>query len=267
MTNTDTHAHEVSSSPVEIEIRGQVAIIWLNRPNQRNSINLGLTTGLRDAIRQVEENPDLRVAILAGRGEAFCAGMDLKAFDAGDHHDIIFGEGRFAGFVDLPRRKPIIAAVHGFALAGGFELMLACDMVVAGESSQFGVPEACVGLFAAAGGCFRLAARMPLVKAKELMLTGTMITAKEALQYGLLNHLVLDDQVLDRALKLADGILACAPLSVEMGLELTKSAATSQETEIWEQNNALFAKVLNSNDAKEGARAFIEKRSPVWTGT
>jgi len=108
---------------------------------------------------------------------------------------------------------------------------------------------------------------MPLVKAKELVLTGTMITAKEALQYGLLNHLVLDDQVLDRALKLADGILACAPLSVEMGLELTKSAATSQETEIWEQNNALFAKVLNSNDAKEGARAFIEKRSPVWTGT
>lgn len=251
---------------VHYETRGAIAIVTLNRPKQRNSVNVDVTEGLRAAIARVEADPDVRVAILTGTGDVFCAGMDLAAFVGGDGDAILGGEGRFAGLVDAPRSKPWIAAVNGPALAGGFELVLACDLIVASETAYFALPEPKVGIFACAGGPFRLARRIPPAKALELALTGERLSAQDAAAMGLVNAVTTPDGVLDAALELAERILVNAPLGVSATLALGRAAAAQAEQELWALNDRLWQDVAVSSDAIEGPKAFLEKRRPEWSG-
>lgn len=244
---------------------GAVAIVTLNRPDQRNAIDAETTAGLRAAFAAFEADPDLRVAILTGAGPVFCAGMDLKAFVNGEQEDILFGPGRLGGFVSRSGRKPVIAAVQGPALAGGFELMLACDMAVAIRSASFGLPEARRGLVAGAGGAFRIAQLLPKAIANEILLTGAPFGADRAAELGLLNR-VVDEDPLAAALELAHEIARNAPLSVAAGLDLARSAHEAQEKALWPENDRHLRALLASRDAHEGARAFAEKRPARWTG-
>jgi enoyl-CoA hydratase/carnithine racemase len=256
-TSTDTPV-------VEFSTQGPVGVITLNRPDQRNCVNVEVTKQLREAVRSLESDPNLRVGVLTGKGKVFCAGMDLKAFADGNVDEVLFGEGRFGGFVSLKRSKPIIAAVNGAALAGGLELMLACDMAIATCSTKFGLPEARVGLFAAGGGVFRLAQNIPTVKALELTLTGAKFSAAEAYGWGLLNNVVEDGTALVAAIKLASEIAKSAPGSVRDSLLLTKLVQSEMEDRLWEFSDRLLAETIISEDAKEGALAFKEKRPPEW---
>lgn len=248
------------------ETRGAVAIVTLNRPKQRNAVNIDMTEGLRAALARLEADPDIRVGILTGTGDIFCAGMDLAAFVGGDGEAILWGEGRFAGFVDAPRSKPMIAAVNGPALAGGFELVLACDLVVAGETAFFGLPEPSVGIYACAGGPFRLAHKIPPAKALELALTAGRLSAQDARDFGLVNKLVEPDAVLRSALDMAELILKNAPGGITATLALIRAAAARTEQELWDLNDRLWRDVGTSKDAVEGPKAFLEKRRPQWSG-
>lgn len=254
------------NDPVLYETRDAVAILTLNRPEQRNSVNIDLTHALRAALARLEADETVRVAILTGAGNVFCAGMDLKAFLDGDGETILSGEGRFAGFVQAKRTKPIIAAVNGPALAGGCELALACDLIVASETAFFGLPEPGVGIFAGAGGPFRLARKIPLGKAMELVLTGDRLSAQDAHAYGMVNHLAAPNEVLDAAVSLAERIIRNAPLSVSATLELMRAASQEAEQELWAMNDRLWTDVVASDDAREGPTAFTEKRAPQWGG-
>lgn len=254
------------NDPVLYEMRGAVAILTLNRPEQRNSVNVDLTHALRAALARLETDKTVRVAILTGAGDVFCAGMDLKAFLDGDGETILSGEGRFAGFVQAKRTKPIIAAVNGPALAGGCELALACDLIVASETAFFGLPEPGVGIFAGAGGPFRLARKIPLGKAMELVLTGDRLSAQDAHAYGMVNDLSAPDKVLNAAVSLAERIIRNAPLSVSASLELMRAASQEAEQNLWAMNDRLWTDVVASDDAREGPTAFIEKRAPQWNG-
>lgn len=251
---------------VTYETCGATAILTLNRPEQRNSVNAALADALRTAITRFEADPAIRVGLLTGAGPVFCAGMDLKAFLDGEGDAILFGKNRFAGFVLARRTKPMIAAVNGPALAGGFEIALACDMIVAAETAVFGLPEVGVGIFACAGGPFRLARKVPPAKALELSLTGGRITASEGLALGVVNRVVPPDEVLQAALDLADRIGRNAPLGVAATLKLVRAASAADEQELWALSDALWTDIKTSPDAAEGPRAFAEKRPPVWTG-
>jgi enoyl-CoA hydratase len=248
------------------ETRGAVAIMTLNRPKQRNSVNIEVTESLRAALARAEADPDVRVVILTGNGDVFCAGMDLAAFVEGDGDAILSGEGRFAGFVDAPRSKPLIAAVNGPALAGGFELALACDLIVASETAFFSLPEPKVGIFACAGGPFRLARKIPPAKALELALTAERLSAQDACSVGLANAVCKSERVLDTALELAERILENAPLGISATLALSRALAAQAEQELWALNERLLRDVAASNDAIEGPKAFLQKRRPKWTG-
>ncbi len=255
------------SDLVSYERRGPVAILTLNRPDARNAINAEMASALRAAVQRIEADSEARVGILASSGSTFCAGMDLKAFLGGEAEAILQGEGRFAGFVDAGRRKPIIAAVEGPALAGGFELALACDFIVASETASFGLPEVGVGIFACAGGTFRLARRIPPAKALELCLTAARISAAEAHDLGLLNRLTPAGEVLAAAEDLALKIAANAPLAVAASLEIGRRAEAMDEKELWALTDRLWQEVVKSQDAAEGPRSFAEKRKPVWQGS
>ncbi len=248
------------------ERRGQVEVLTLNRPEARNAINAEVTRQMSGLLDELEKDEDLRVIVLTGAGTAFCAGMDLKAFGGGGGGSIGGGSGGFAG---IGRRKipvPLIAAVNGPAVAGGFELVLACDLVVAADHAVFGIPEVKRGLLAAGGGLVRLPRRLPLAAAMELALTGDSISAERAHQLGLVNIVVPADRVMDEALALAGRIIENAPLSVRYSRELTMQAAEVSEEEAWKLNDQATAKVFGSADAMEGPRAFAEKRAPNWTG-
>jgi len=249
---------------VRFEVKGAIALITLDRPDQRNCINAEVADALRAAIRRLEADPSLRVGVLCGNGRVFCAGMDLKALSEGKVEEVLFGEGRFAGIVSLERRKPLIAAVQGAALAGGLEIMLSCDMVVAEEGTRFGIPEARIGLVAAAGGVFRLAQRIPPARARELVLTGAPFTTDEALAWGLLNRVVPEGEVRAAALALAGEVLKSAPESVTEGLRLARLLELEAEQRAWPVSDDIIRRLMVSADAMEGARAFIEKRPPVW---
>lgn len=255
------------TAPVLYEARGPVAILTLNRPVQRNSINPELADALREAVQRFETDPDIRVAILTGAGDAFCAGMDLKAFLQGEGDKILFGPNRFAGFVDAERTKPVIAAVNGPALAGGFEIALACDLIVASDTAFFGLPEVGVGIFAVAGGPFRLARKIPPARALELALTTDRLSASDAHAFGLVNRLVPREQVLEAALDLAARIARNAPLGVAATLAVCRAAAAQGERDLWKLSEQLWPQVAASSDAIEGPRAFTEKQKPVWSGT
>jgi enoyl-CoA hydratase len=242
------------------ETRGRVLVITLNRPRAVNAINTALMDALWAAVRQLEESPGLAVGVLSGGGTAFCSGMDLKAFAA---------EGLPKGlheFYSQGSAKPLIAAVEGVALAGGFELALTCDLLVASTTARFGLPEARVGLFAAGGGLIRLARRIPYGRAVEMALTGSQIDGDEAYRLGLVNRLTEPGGAAAAAVAIAERVAACAPLSVRASRELIRQAWTATEEEFWELQRPLVKSVFRSADAAEGARAFAQKRPPAWTG-
>jgi enoyl-CoA hydratase/carnithine racemase len=255
------------SAPVVLrERRGQVEILTLNRPEARNAINGAVSKAITAALDELDKDEDLRVIILTGTGDkAFCSGMDLKAFGAGTGGPVT-GPGGFAGFVRRQKPVPTIAAVNGPALAGGFELVLACDLVVASEHAVFGIPEVKRGLLAAGGGLVRLPKRLPMATAMELALTGDSITAARAYELGLVNLVVPADRVFDEALALAARIIENAPLSVRHSRELTTLAADVSEEEAWALSDAATETVFSSADAHEGPLAFAEKRPPKWQG-
>lgn len=257
----------MSETPkVLYEVKDAVAIITLNRPEQRNAIDAETTNQLRVAIDRLEANKTVRVGILAGAGAVFCAGMDLKAFARGEVEDVLFGPGRFAGFVSRQRSKPIIAAVKGAALAGGFELMLACDLAIAERTAHFGLPEATRGLIAGGGGAFRLGQLLPKVIANEILLTGAPVTAERAVALGLLNRVVEPGDLLAEAMHLATEIARNAPLAIASSLELAGFARDASTGTFWQANDRSLRRIMKSDDAREGAQAFSERRPPVWRG-
>jgi enoyl-CoA hydratase len=242
---------------------GKVCVITLNRPDARNSVNRDLAEQLAAALEALDADPALSVGVLTGAGKGFSAGMDLKAFLTGGMPTVP-GRG-FAGIVERSADKPLIAAVEGFALAGGLEIALACDLLVAGRSARFGIPEVGVGLFAAAGALMHLPRRVPYSVAMELALTGDPVGADRAAELGLVNRVVDDGTALAAAIELADRIARNAPL----GLRASKAALRGNwgrtEAEFWEMQAPLMD-VFASEDAKEGALAFSEKRPPNWQG-
>lgn len=243
------------------EARGRVLVITLNRPDAMNAINTALSQGLLRAVEELDTNPDLTVGVLTGAGRGFCSGMDLKAFAS---------EGPPIGmdqFIRNGARKPLIAAIEGFALAGGLELALSCDLLVAAAGVKIGIPEVNVGLFAAGGGLLRLPRVLPYAVAMELALTADPITAEQAHAYGLVARVAEKGAALETALTLAERIAKNAPLGVAASKQLVKMSLDVTEAEFWEAQKPLVAKVFTSNDAKEGPRAFAEKRAPNWSGS
>jgi enoyl-CoA hydratase len=243
------------------ERRDRVLLITLNRPDAMNSINGALSHGLWDAVQQLNGDAGLTAGVLTGAGRGFSAGMDLKAFARGE--DI----GPMMRFVQEGAEKPLIGAIEGFALAGGLELALSCDLLVAAKGAKLGIPEAKVGLFAAGGGLLRLPSRVGFGKAMEMALTGDPITAEEAERYGLVARVAEPGQAVVVALELAARVAANAPLGVAASKQLIRATQGATEAEFWAIQGPLQGKVFTSNDAQEGPKAFAEKRAPEWTGT
>jgi enoyl-CoA hydratase len=249
-----------ATEAVLTEVRGRVLIITLNRPEAMNAINTALAQGLLKAVAQLDEDPNLTVGVLTGAGRGFCAGMDLKAFAT---------EGGPVGmdtFIEKGAQKPLIAAIEGFALAGGLELALACDLLVAAKGVKIGIPEVGVGLFAAGGGLLRLPRVLPYGVAMELALTADPITAEQGHAYGLISRLSEKGAALEAALELAERIAKNAPLGVAASKQLVRASLDHTEEEFWELQKPYLGRVFTSSDAKEGPRAFAEKRAPNWSG-
>lgn len=249
---------------LERERRGHTEILRLNRPEARNAINPETSREIEAALDDIEADPQAWCAVVTGAGPVFCAGADLKVVASGGGIDIMTERGGFAGLVERDVAKPLIAAVNGPALAGGFEIVLACDFVVAAEHAVFGLPEVQRGLLAAAGGPLRLAQRVPLAIALELTVLGDPIDAARAYALGLVNRVVPEDQVLDAALAIADRIIANSPAAVRGARNLVKGATDATDAEAWELSRRVMREVGSSPDGIEGATAFVEKRSPVW---
>ena len=246
------------------ERKGHIEILTINRPEARNAINLATATALSDALDEIEADDDIWVVVLTAAGDkAFSAGMDLKAFATGEFP--ITDKG-FGGITKRNFPKALIAACNGSALAGGCEIMLSCDLVVAADHAKFGIPEVARGLVAGAGGLIRLPKRIPRAIALEMALTGEPIDAARALQIGLVNRVVPGDQLMVEALALAERIAKNAPMAVRLSKQVMLEAAELAEDEAWGVNDAVFGAIGRSSDAMEGAIAFAEKREPNWTG-
>ena len=255
-----------STEPVVLsEVRGRVKVITLNRPEAMNAVNQELAVALAGEMDELDSNPDLSVGILAGNGRGFCAGMDLKAFVQGSFPTV---EGRgFGGVTQKPPTKPLIAAVEGFALAGGLELALSADLIVASEGAKFGIPEASVGLFAGAGGLLRLPRVVPYAVAMRMALTAQPITAEEAHGYGMVSEIAPKGEALDKAIELAEQVAKNAPLALIASKDLIREMQGRTEAEFWAyQAENHYDTVFKSEDGKEGATAFAEKRAPNWQG-
>lgn len=250
-------------SEVLTEVRDGVLIITLNRPEAKNAANRALSEGVAAALDRLDAEDGLRVGIITGAGGTFCSGMDLKAFLQGEV-PAVKGRG-FAGLTEAPPKKPLIAAVDGYALAGGFEIMLACDLVVANKDAKFGIPEAKRGLAAAAGGLVRLPRQIAPRLAMELALTGEFITAGRAYEMGLINR-VTDGVALDAALELAASITANGPLAVARSKQVIVESGGWAEADIWKKQAEVLGNLFASEDAREGAAAFAQKRKPEWKG-
>lgn len=285
---------------ITLEKTGRTAILTLDRPEARNAVTARMASEVLLAMADIEADRDILVGVLAGAGPAFCAGMDLAEHLDGKGVDICLGpelpkkeeplpqgldmlgelvsraksKGRgresgragFAGFVHYPRTKPFIAAVDGPALAGGFELVLACDMVVASRSARFGLPEPRVGLFAAAGGAFRLPRLIPAARAMRMLLTGESMDAAEAERLGLVNEVVEQGETLQAALSLAAKIAKNAPYALKETFNLARAARQMHEGAFWEENERAFRRILTTLDSTEGPQAFLDKRDPEWKG-
>jgi enoyl-CoA hydratase len=252
------------SDEVLTERRGRTLIITINRPEARNAANKAVAEGLAAACDELDDTPELSAAVLTGAGGNFCAGMDLKAFAAGE---LAYVPGRGLGFTERPPRKPLISAVEGHAVAGGTELVLATDLVVAAKDAKFGIPEVKRGLVAAGGGLLRLPHRIPYQKALELALTGESFTAEQGAQWGFVNVLTEPGEALAGAIELAERITANGPLAVAVTKDIMVQSADWSSDEMWQKQGELISPVFASNDAKEGAIAFAQKRAPNWTGT
>jgi len=246
---------------VRTEIHGRILVITLNRPQARNAMNGGVVAGVIEAFDRLDSDDTLSVGVLTGAGSGFCSGMDLKAFAL---------EGTPAGgdrLLEHGCRKPLIAAIEGFAMAGGLELALLCDLLVAGEGAKFGIPEVRVGLFAAGGALVRLPSRLPYAIAAEMALTADSFSAQTAHNYGLVNRVVPDGGAFSEALQLAERVARNAPLAVAASKEILRLAPGRSEAELFELQKPMFKRVFRSQDAKEGPRAFAEKRAPRWSAS
>jgi enoyl-CoA hydratase len=246
------------------ERKDGVLVMTMNRPKARNALNGALAHAIADAVDELENDKTLTVGILAGAGGNFCSGMDLKAFLTGETP--VIGRRGLAGITTTPPSKPMIAAIEGYALAGGCEVALACDMIVASTEAKFGLPETKRSLVAGAGGLFRLPERIPYAIAMEYALTGAHFDAEKAHGWGLVNRLTEPGGALDGALALAAEIAANGPLAVRATKQIVAQAGHWSAEERWKLQEELMRPVFKSSDAKEGALAFAEKRAPVWKG-
>ena len=249
---------------VLVAVADGIAVITINRPAARNAVNGEVARGIARATDELDARGDVRVLILTGAGGSFCAGMDLKGFLAGDV-PAVAGRG-FGGITERPPAKPIIAAVEGYALAGGFELVLACDLVVASEEAKFGLPEVTRGLVAGAGGLLRLPRRIPYHLAMEIALTGEHFPAARLAEVGLVNKLVPAGQALSAAMELAGRIALGAPLALAASKRVIVESADWPSAEAFARQSDIISPIFRSKDAMEGAAAFAEKRSPAWRG-
>jgi enoyl-CoA hydratase len=252
------------SDEVLVERRGAVQVITLNRPRARNALDAAVARGVAEAVDELDRSDELRAGVLTGAGGFFSAGMDLKAFLRGETPEI---EGRgLCGITVTPPRKPLVAAVEGWALAGGFELVLACDLVVAGRTARFGVPEVKRSLVAAGGAALLLPHRVPRAIALEMLLTGEPIDAERAAAVGLVNRVVDEGAALDAAVELAEAIAANGPLAVAATKQIVQSSPSWAPQEVYARQQAIVGPVMASEDAREGSAAFAERRDPVWRG-
>lgn len=246
------------------EVRDGVLLVTLNRPDQRNAVNRAVAEGIAAALDRLDGDGALRVGVLTGAGRGFCAGMDLKAFVAGEPVAVP-GRG-FAGIVRRASEKPLIAAVEGFAVAGGFEIALACDLIVAAHGARFGIPEVKRGLVAAGGALLRLPQRIPYHLAMELALTGELVEAERMASLGLVNRVVEPGSAVEEALSLARAVAANGPLAVAASKRVLVEAPSWPAGTEWERQAEISDPVRASEDAREGSLAFAEKRAPRWRG-
>lgn len=252
---------------IRYEVFGRVAVVTIDRPAARNAINGEVACGIEEAVDRMESDATIWVGVLTGSPPVFSAGADLKAVSAGGGPKLYTERGGFAGLVRRQRTKPLIAAVDGPALAGGTELVLACDLVVASENAQFGLPEVRRSLVASGGALFRLPRKIPVNLAMECALTGEPISAVRAHHFGLVNELCAPGATMERALELAGRICRNAPLAVRETRMALHDLAAGDETEGWERSEGAIARVNQTADFREGVAAFVEKRPPEWSGS
>lgn len=253
------------SDIVELQVEDRIQIMRINRPQARNAINLEVAEAIAAAMDRLDDDPDVDLGILTGAGGNFCAGMDLKAFAQTGLRPYV-GDRGFAGLCERPPAKPLIAAIEGYALAGGCELALACDLIVASREARLGLPETKRGLVPGSGGMLRLPARIPYHVAMEAVLTGDMLDAERLYQLGLINRLAEPGAALDEALALGRTIAANGPLAVRTAKQVIAQARNWRQDEMFDLQRPRIAHIFTSEDAREGATAFAEKRPPVWKG-
>jgi enoyl-CoA hydratase len=251
---------------VNYEVRGRVAVLTINRPDKKNAVNGEVARGMEAAIDRLEDDPEVWLGVLQGAGSVFCAGADLKAINEGRAGELQTERGGFAGIVARKRTKPIIAAVDGPALAGGTEIVLACDLVVASRAASFGIPEVKRSLVAAAGGLFRLPRLLPRNIALELGLTGDPISAERAAHFGFVNELCEPGEALETALALAERIAKNAPLAVRETRRLMLELVDADDETGFRESGAAMINLASTEDFWEGPKAFLEKREPEWKG-
>jgi enoyl-CoA hydratase len=257
-------ASSQEGEPVLTERRGNVLLITLNRPQVRNAVNAALAAGLAGALEELDADDSLAVGVLTGAGGFFCAGMDLGAFVKGESP--WFGDRGFAGIAQRSARKPLIAAIEGFAVAGGLEIALACDLIVAAKGAKMGIPEAKRSIIAAAGALLRLPRRMPYHLVMELALTGDPFPADRFHELGVVNRLAEPGSAVDVALELAAQLSKNGPLALIASKQILQEQFDWSSAEMWQKQGEITGPVMISEDAKEGASAFKEKREPVWKG-
>lgn len=253
-----------AAEPVLTERRGNVLLITLNRPEVRNAVNAALAAGVAGALEELDGDDGLSVGVLTGAGGFFCAGMDLGAFVKGESP--WFGDRGFAGIAQRSARKPLIAAIEGFAVAGGMEIALACDLIVAANGAKMGIPEVKRSLVAAGGALLRLPRRMPYHVVMELALTGDTMPAERFHQFGVVNALAEPGSAVDVALELAGRLAKNGPLALVASKQVLQEQFDWSSADMWEKQAAITGPVFASEDSKEGANAFKEKREPVWQG-
>jgi enoyl-CoA hydratase len=254
----------VSAEPVLTEARGSVLLITINRPEVRNAVNGAVAEGIAGALEQLDGEEGLSVGVLTGAGGFFCAGMDLGAFVKGESP--WFGDRGFAGIAQRASQKPLIAAIEGFAVAGGMEIALACDLIVAAKGAKLGIPEAKRSLVAAGGALLRLPRRMPYHVVMELALTGDPMPADRFHEFGVVNRLAEPGSAVDVAIELAERLSKSGPLALIASKRILQEQYDWSTAEMWEKQGAISGPVFASEDAKEGASAFKEKRDPAWKG-
>ncbi|ASC89916.1 crotonase/enoyl-CoA hydratase family protein [Alcaligenes nematophilus] len=253
------------SELVTLERIGKVLLITLNRPEARNAINLETAQALAQALDEFDADPSIAVGVLTGANNTFCAGMDLKAFAKTGQRPYV-GDRGFAGICERPPAKPLIAAVEGYCLAGGFEIALSCDLIVAADSANFGLPEVKRGIVPGSGGMVRLPSRIPYHMAMEMVLTGGMYPAARMAELGLVSRLAEPGKTTEQALALAEQIAANGPLAVQTAKSIISQSRDWRQSDLFDLQRPRIAGIFTSADAKEGATAFAEKREPVWQG-